>query len=96
MHSLGNLVAVSVAKNAALSRRSFAEKKKGTDKIPGFAQGSFSELKIAQLADWTSTEVRNRGMELLSFIEQRWGITLGTESEKARLLKVEFLQAAAG
>ena len=48
VHSLGNLVAVSVAKNASLSRQSFSAKKQGTDNIPGFGQGSFSELEIAR------------------------------------------------
>jgi len=92
-HSLGNLVAVSVAKNSALSRRSFSDKKKGTDKIPGFSQGSFSELRIAQLEKWTPLEIRLRGLELLRFIEERWAVTLGTDAEKTRLLKLEFLES---
>jgi Protein of unknown function (DUF1524) len=62
-HSLGNLVAVSIAKNAALSRRSFKEKKKGTKNIPGFSKGSFSELSIAQYEDWTPNDILSRGLE---------------------------------
>jgi hypothetical protein len=90
-HSLGNLVAVSVAKNAALSRSSFADKVKGTDRIPGFSQGSFSELRIAQNPKWTSEEISTRGLELLSFIERRWGVLLGDDAAKLKLLKLEFL-----
>lgn len=90
-HSLGNLVAVSVAKNASLSRSKFSEKVKGTDKVPGFSQGSFSELRIARNSQWTAAEIRARGIELLSFIESRWGVDLGDKAAKARLLKLEFL-----
>ncbi len=90
-HSLGNLVAVSVAKNASLSRRSFNDKKRGTDQIPGYSQGSFSELKIAQVQDWTALEILNRGIELLTFIENQWEITLGDEKFKRSLLSLQFL-----
>jgi hypothetical protein len=91
-HSIGNLVAVSVAKNASLSRRSFKDKKKGTDKIPGFSQGSFSELRIAQHDDWTPLEIHARGLELLAFIEKRWEVSLGDEERKTELLGLEFLE----
>ena len=91
-HSLGNLVAVSVAKNAALSRKSFAEKVKGTPESPGFSQGSFSELRIAQSADWTPKGILERGVELLDFIEQRWTIPKSSRSTKVSLLKLEFIE----
>src|ERR1035441_1337124 len=91
-HSLGNLVAVSVAKNAALSRKPFAEKVQGTPESPGFNQGSFSELRIAQSADWTPTEVLQRGVELLNFIEERWAIPKSTRPTKVSLLKLEFIE----
>lgn len=90
-HSLGNLVAVSVAKNASLSRRSFNDKKKGTDDTPGFSQGSFSELQIAQNDDWTSTDIRDRGLELLRFIEDRWDVELGNDQQKTSLLRLDFV-----
>lgn len=95
LHSLGNLVAVSVAKNASLSRSSFEAKKKGTDKIPGFSQGSFSELRIAQNADWTPAEVLERGLELLNFIETRWSVDLGDRARKVSLLKLDCLEKGA-
>lgn len=90
-HSLGNLVAVSVAKNASLSRSKFSDKVKGTDRVPGFSQGSFSELRIAQNHQWTPGEIKMRGSDLLGFIEKRWGVSLGDEAAKLRLLKLEFL-----
>lgn len=91
MHSLGNLVAVSVAKNAALSRSTFAAKKKGTDKIPGFSQGSFSELEIANYPEWTPSTILERGKAMLRFIEERWDVQLGDEEEKKALLNLRFL-----
>ena len=90
-HTLGNLVAVTVAKNASLSRRAFKDKKKGTETIPGFNQGSFSELKIAQCEDWTPKTILARGMDMLRFIEDRWQIRLGSDIEKTALLKLDFL-----
>lgn len=90
-HSLGNLVAVSVAKNASLSRSSFKDKKKGTNTIPGFSQGSFSELKIAQLPDWLPSDILERGVDMLGFIEERWEVDLGDDEQKKKLLKLEFL-----
>lgn len=90
-HCLGNLVAVSVAKNASLSRRSFKQKKKGTDKIPGFSQGSFSELEIAQCADWTAAEILDRGLKLLNFIEERWKVDLEDDEQRTALLRLDFL-----
>ncbi len=90
-HSLGNLVAVSVAKNASLSRRSFNEKKKGTETIPGFSQGSFSELQVAQEVDWTTASIHSRGLEFLRFVERRWEVSLGDNSSMTKLLKLDFL-----
>lgn len=90
-HTLGNLVAVSVAKNASLSRKSFAAKKQGTDGIPGFSQGSFSELEIAQYPDWTSSTILQRGMKMLHFVENHWDVQLGSDEEKKALLYLRFL-----
>ncbi len=95
IHSLGNLVAVSVAKNASLSRRSFKNKKKGTDKIPGFSKGSFSELDIAQYTDWTPASILAQGLKVLSFIENRWEVDLGGDTQKTELLKLGFLNKKA-
>ncbi|RYD84492.1 MAG: DUF1524 domain-containing protein [Verrucomicrobiaceae bacterium] len=92
LHSLGNLTAVSAAKNSSLSRSSFDKKKKGTDKIPGFSQGSFSELRIAQNADWTPKEILEGGIKLLEFIENQWSVTLGDRAKKIGLLKLGFVE----
>ncbi len=87
-HSLGNLVAVSVGKNASLARRSFGDKKSGTDTRPGFSQGSFSELRIAKYDDWTPSVIVERGLELLRFIEVHWKVDLGSDKARMALLKL--------
>jgi hypothetical protein len=91
-HSLGNLVAVSVAKNSSLSRRSYLEKVNGSPESPGFSQGSFSELRIAQHPDWTPKDILERGIELLEFIEQRWSVELGDRPTKVSLLRLDFIE----
>ena len=70
----------------------FAEKVKGTAESPGFSQGSFSELRIAQSADWTPKDILQRGVELLEFIEQRWSIPKASRPTKVSLLKLEFIE----
>ena len=91
-HSLGNLAAVSLAKNASLSRKAYAEKVKGTAESPGYSQGSFSELRIAQEAEWTPKQILERGIQMLEFVERRWSVKLGTRAIKVKLLKLEFLE----
>lgn len=71
----GNLVPLSVSKNAKLQNFCFDIKKKGEDKdkLIGYVNGSFAEIKIAQETQWTYTEIYNRGIKLLEFMEKRWG-----------------------
>jgi hypothetical protein len=89
-------VALSRSKNASLSNGSFAEKKSGTEKSPGFNEGSFSENRIALSDNWTPFEIRDRGLELLRFIEQRWQVLLGDEPTKLKLLRLDWLPAVNG
>lgn len=91
-HSLGNLVAVSMARNTALSNRSFQEKRDGNDDRPGYRNGSFSELEISQNTDWTPTRVLDRGLKVLDFIEKRWAAPLGSRADKLSILHLGFLE----
>ncbi len=59
--------------------------------MPGFSQGSFSELRIAQYKDWKPADILDRGRELLGFVEDRWEVQLGDDDDKAALLKLEWL-----
>lgn len=84
-HSLGNLLPLSRAKNSVLQNDSFPKKVNNGDGV-GYYNGSVSENEVAQCPDWTPTQILKRGLDLLSFMEQRWGIALGDFDFKGRLL----------
>lgn len=77
IHSLGNLVPISISKNSELKNREFDYKKnhinKNENKV-GFFNGSYSEIEIAQFENWGYDEIIKRGLKLLDFLENRWGI----------------------
>lgn len=52
----------------------------------GYQNGSYSEIEVAKLADWTPQTVLERGLEMLAFMEDRWGIKLGAPEQKQKLL----------
>jgi len=57
----------------------------------GYANGSYSELEVADNPGWTSLEIMKRGMSLLEFMEHRWEINLGSKENKLDLLHLSFL-----
>ena len=85
-HSLGNLLALSVSRNAKFSNRPFAKKRIDDAGVIGYQNGSHSEIEVAKLADWTPQTVLERGLEMLAFMEKRWAISLGTTEQKRKLL----------
>lgn len=89
-HSLGNLLPLSRAKNSSLQNDNFELKKNNGSGI-GYYNGSVSENEVAQLPNWFAENILNRGMELLSFMEQRWNVPLGENEFKVKLLHLEFL-----
>lgn len=91
-HSLGNLVALSNAKNASLQNMNFSlKKRRGEENIIGYHNGSFSEKEVAENEDWTAQEILKRGHKMLNFMEEHWDIQLGEENKK-KLLHLEFLE----
>lgn len=76
--TLGNLLLLSMSINASLQNDSFASKKQpkfdvGGKKVRnGYADGSHSEIEVAQNADWGPAEIRARGTKILRFMESRW------------------------
>lgn len=88
--SLGNLLPLSQSINSSLQNDSFPDKKKPSNGRRGYANGSHSELEVAQEDNWAAQNILNRGMALLAFMESRWNIVL-TEEQKAELLHVEFV-----
>lgn len=87
-HSLGNLLPLSRSKNSSLQNDSFPKKVNNGSGV-GYYNGSVSENEVAQNKDWTPAEILKRGLELLSFMEQRWNIELGDCNFKDRLLHLD-------
>lgn len=81
---------LSRAKNSSLQKDSFDLKKNDNDGI-GYYNGSYSENEVNTQNEWTPQEILKRGMELLSFMEKRWGIELKDDVFKRKLLHVDFL-----
>ena len=89
-HSLGNLLALSHAKNAKLQRLPFQSKCENPETKQGYKVGSFSENRVALNHKWTAAEIELRGIELLEFIERRWSVSLGDVATKRKLLKADI------
>jgi uncharacterized protein with ParB-like and HNH nuclease domain len=92
LNSLGNLLALSQSRNSKFSNRAFAKKKQDQDGIRGYFNGSYSEIAVAQFPDWTPESVLERGLEMLTFLESRWDVSLGSREEKLKLLNLDFRQ----
>ncbi|MER0203412.1 MAG: DUF1524 domain-containing protein [Nitrosomonas sp.] len=91
-NSIGNLIPLSISKNSSLQNKCFTEKKGNSSNKAGYAYGCYSEIEVSQLEDWTPNEILSRGLRLLEFMEQRWGLSLGTESQKIKALGLEFVK----
>jgi hypothetical protein len=92
-NSIGNLLALSQPKNSSLQNKCFSDKLVNSDKTIGYFNGSYSENLVAEkYSEWTPVTIRDRGLEILSFIEKRWDISLGEVDEKLELLHVDFVK----
>ena len=76
---MGNLLVLARSVNSALQDKPFKEKKKvvwcndtGKPLKHGYEDGSYSELQVAEEKQWGQKQIRNRGLRLLSFMEERW------------------------
>ncbi len=91
-NTLGNLLALSQPKNSSLQNYCYKDKRADKNTERGYFNGSYSETKVAELyTDWTPSTIKERGLELLKFMETRWNINLGDEENKIKLLHLEFL-----
>jgi len=90
---IGNLVPLSKPKNASLSNKSFPEKISRLGSSVGFAYGSYAENEIVDYyKEWTPQTILDRSLRLLDFIEQRWGLDFGKDSEKIKMLGLNFVK----
>lgn len=89
--TIGNLLLLSMSINASLQNDPFASKKRpkfdsdGKKIRNGYADGSHSEIEVAQNEDWGPAEIRARGTKVLRFMETRWDFRF-RDSDREKLL----------
>lgn len=92
LDSLGNLLPLSKSKNSSLSNNAFPEKVEGkSGSYAGYRYGSYSENEVALVPEWNPDAILKRGLKMLDFMEQRWGIQLGDQAWKTKILGLSFL-----
>ena len=75
LNSLGNLLLLSRSKNSKLQNFDFERKKclKNKDgKDIGYNNGSYSEIEVSKQTEWTPEQIKERGLLMLQFMEDRW------------------------
>lgn len=95
LHSLGNLLLLNHSKNSELQNKCFDYKVKhknikGNDS--GYFNGSYSEIEVSSYKNWTPEEIIKRGVDMLSFMEKRWGFIIDEWEgvSKETLLNTKF------
>ncbi len=92
-NSLGNLLPLSQSINAGLQNDSFAEKKRPTKEGRiGYFDNSHSAIEVSEHEDWGPEQILERGMKLLSFMEERWRFCFPGEDFKLGLLHLDFMK----
>lgn len=93
---VGNLLPLSKRKNSSLSNSPYPEKKRGRSGTAGYIYGSFAENELIDLyEDWTPQAILDRSLTILDFIEDRWGVSLGSDNEKIDMLGLGFVKPLA-
>jgi len=90
---IGNLLPLSKPKNSALSNKPFPEKAGDGRVGVGFIYGSYAENEVVALyKEWTPQAVLDRSLRILDFMEERWGVNFGKDSEKISMLGLGFVK----
>ncbi len=90
--SLGNLLLLSSSINSSLQNDSFEDKKRpryneqGSKIRNGYSDGSHSEIEVAEFNEWGPSQIRERGLKLLGFLEERWEVSFRDINDKEKLL----------
>lgn len=97
--ALGNLLPLSSSINSSLQNDPFEEKKNtkevnGVIVRNGYENGSYAEQEVAAQDEWTASQIKERGLQLLKFVEKRWSLKLGSEEAQLKLLHLDFLRTA--
>lgn len=92
-NSLGNLVPLSSERNSKYSNHDFNYKtreiKDKFGKNISYENGSRSQLEVSKKPKWSLEEIRERGINLLKFMETRWRIKI-SHDDKNELLHLGF------
>ena len=97
--TLGNLLPLSQSINSSLQNDCFADKKKPKynerkEKIrQGYSDGSHSEIEVSTYTEWLPDTIFARGINLLTFMENRWNLRFEDEESMAELLFLDFMFA---
>jgi len=89
-NSLGNLVALSKARNSSLRNLPFKEKVGSKDRRTGYRFGSYSEIEVSLDVEWGPQQILARGLNLLDFMTQRWSIRFRSIEHKTKCLGLDF------
>ncbi len=91
-NTLWNLLALSQPKNSSLQNDCYESKRVDGEKSRGYFNGSYSECRVAETyKEWAPESIKERWLELLGFMEERWNINLGDDETKLKLLNIEFI-----
>lgn len=84
--SLGNLLPLSTRINSRLQNHSFDQKK--TER---YSNGSKSEVEVSKIEKWTPEAILNRGMNLLTFMENEFDFKFPHDLYRKKLLGLKFM-----
>lgn len=82
VHSLGNLLLLSIKNNSKVSNLPFRTKDDSPCKVKHYEVGSHSETEVAQVfRTWNIAAIAARGVAMLKFAEKRWSFNLTTKPD---------------
>ena len=86
-NSIGNLLPLSMAINSSFQNDSFPDKKEGTNNRERcYKNGCYSEMDVATYPDWNIETIKERGIELLNFMAERYDFKFANENDRDRML----------
>jgi len=94
--TLGNLVPLSKSINSSIQNDCFDAKKapkydeKHKKIRQGYSDGSHSEIEVSYKQQWTPVEIKDRGLELIGFMESRWNLKFESVEDKMFFLGLSF------
>lgn len=82
-NSLGNLLLLSRSINSSVSNDPYPKTRQSIGKRGRYANGSYSEIQIAQLCDkWTIVQIAARGIAVLKHAQDVWDFEVVSPNEK--------------